>query len=45
MAIVAGPDAETVHSLFGGLSTFQRTMALLSEKMVFDRPIVVTNVE
>jgi mannose-1-phosphate guanylyltransferase/mannose-6-phosphate isomerase len=31
--------------LFGGLSTFQRTMALLSEKTVFDRPIVVTNAE
>jgi mannose-1-phosphate guanylyltransferase/mannose-6-phosphate isomerase len=31
--------------LFGRLSTFQRTMALLSEKTVFDRPIVVANVE
>ena len=30
-------------SLLGGLSTFQRTMRLLADVSVFDRPIVVTN--
>lgn len=29
--------------LLGGLSTFQRTMRLLADDAVFDRPIVVTN--
>ena len=32
-------------SLLGGLSTFQRTMRLLSEERVFDRAIVITNAE
>ena len=32
-------------SLFGKESTFQRTLRLLSDRAVFDRPIIVTNVE
>ena len=32
-------------SLLGGLSTFQRTMRLLADAGVFDRPIVVTNAD
>jgi mannose-1-phosphate guanylyltransferase/mannose-6-phosphate isomerase len=31
--------------LFGKESTFQRTMKLLAERSVFDRPIVITNAE